>query len=237
MVMRFSRRTLVTLIIAVVVIVAAAGVIWQIHVSANPVNTATVYAGYLGAVAIAVTVLIALGTWWRKDPTSTGTHAGMPTQGTVAADRLAKAMAIRWRLEATRRRIVTPAPATVRWRWAADEITAPRLEVTALPAPGTGPPPLPMFKEAGELLESGVVTRLHDEVYAKLPHGRLILLGGPGAGKTGAMILLLLAALDQRASLTGDQRGRVPVPVWLTLGGWNPAAKSLHQWAVGHDEP
>ena len=77
-----------------------------------------------------------------------------------------------------------------------------------------------------------MVTRLHDEVYARLPHGRLVLIGGPGAGKTGAMILLLLAALDRRASLTGDQHDRVPVPVWLTLGGWDSVTTTLQDWAV-----
>src|SRR5580693_3312424 len=81
------------------------------------------------------------------------------------------------------------------------------------PGAGDGPCTLADFEEPGELLESGVVARLHDEVYARLPHGRLVLLGGPGAGKTGAMILLLLSALHRRASLSSDQRGRVPVPV------------------------
>ena len=41
------------------------------------------------------------------------------------------------------------------------------------------------------------------------------------------MLLLMLAALDRRSGLSGsDERGRVPVPVWLTLGrlepGWTP---------------
>jgi len=93
-------------------------------------------------------------------------------------------------------------------------------------------PSIPDVKEPGELLESGVVARLHIEVYARLPHGRLVLLGGPGAGKTGAMILLLLAGLDKRASLGGEQRAKVLVPVWLTLGGWDPATTSLQKWAV-----
>ena len=76
------------------------------------------------------------------------------------------------------------------------------------------------------------MTRLHDEVYCRLPHGRLILVGGPGAGKSGAMILLLLATLEHRRSVSETQRGEVPVPVWLTLGGWDPTTQTLHQWAA-----
>lgn len=81
------------------------------------------------------------------------------------------------------------------------------------------------------ILGSGVVSRLHDELYARLPHGRLVILGAPGAGKTGSMILLLLAALDHRDSVDEAERMDVPVPVWLTLGGWNPAVTSLAEWA------
>ena len=46
------------------------------------------------------------------------------------------------------------------------------------------------------------------------------------------MILLLLAGLDRRASLGSEQRTKVPVPVWLTLGGWDPVNTSLQKWAV-----
>jgi hypothetical protein len=231
--MSFPRRTIVALLVAAGVIAAAAGVIWLIHVSSNPVDTATVYGADLAAAAIAVTLLISLGAWWQHGRADAGTHPATPAQSAAAANHLAGATAARWRQEATRRRIVTPAPATIRWRWAADEFTAPRPEVAMAPLPGTGPPPLAGVPGPGELLGSGVVTRLHDEVYARLPHGRLIVLGGPGAGKTGAMILLLLAALDHRASLADEERPGVPVPVWLTLGGWDPSARSLHEWAAG----
>jgi hypothetical protein len=187
------------------------------------------YRDHLAAAAIAVPLLVSLGGWWwtsRRGPVSA------PPEVAAAADRLAQVMTARWRREATGRRIVTPAPATVRWRWATDEVMAPRPEVTMSPAPGTGPSPLPDLEAPGELLGSGVVTRLHDEVYARLPHGRLVLLGGPGAGKTGAMILLLLAALHRRTALADDRRARVPVPVWLTLGGWNSATTPLLEWAL-----
>jgi hypothetical protein len=230
--MRSSQRTALALPAAVSVIGFVAGVFLLVHSSKNQVATATVYATYLGAVTFAVSLLMTLGTWWLKGREKTAAHVSTREQVCAAADWLAEVIADRWRLEAAARRIVTPAPATIRWRWAADEVTVRRLDVIATPAPGAGPSPLPDLVKPGELLAAGVVTRLHDEVYARLPHGRLVLIGGPGAGKTGAMILLLLAALDRR-SQAGDQRDRVPVPVWLTLGGWNPAALSLHEWVVG----
>lgn len=208
--MRPSWRTTFALIATVVVVGSVIAVIRLINSSSNPVDTATVYAGYLAAAAIAVTLLMAVGAWWWKGRQRSAVRVTTPEQVAAAADRLADLMTARWRQEATARRIITPAPATVRWRWAADGITVPRPEVTRFPAPGTGPPPLPGFEEPGALLESGVVTRLHDEVYARLPHGRLVLLGGPGAGKTGAMILLLLAGLDRRASLSSEQRANSP---------------------------
>ena len=225
------RRNVLTLILATVVVAFVPCVFWLVHSSRNQTDTATVYGTYIGGAALAVTLLLALGTWWadgrRRD---SAVRSDTSRQVSAAADRLAQDTAEKWRLEAARRRIITPAPATVRWRWAAQDVAASKLEVSRPPTAGTGPAPLLDLASPGEVLGSGVVTRLHDEVYAKLPFGRLVLIGGPGAGKTGAMVLLLLAALDRRAGLTPDQRDRVPVPVWLTLGGWDPSATSLDDW-------
>jgi hypothetical protein len=229
---RSSWRTPFALVTGFVLVASVIVVILWINQSRHPVDAATVGAADLAAVAIGVPLLMALAGWWRKGRTDTAAGVSTVAQAAAAADRLAEVMADRWRLEAGKRRIVTPAPATVRWRWATDTLTIPRVDAAVPPVPGTGPPPLPDLVESGEVLGSGVVTRLHDEVYARLPHGRLVLVGGPGAGKTGAMILLLLAALASRAPLGQEDRLRVPVPVWLTLGGWNPDTTTLREWAI-----
>ena len=141
--MRVSGRSVLALIAAAGVSGAAAAVILSIHSSKNPVDAATVLAGDLAAVAIAVTLLIALGAWWQKGRPGAAVQVSTPSQAAAAADRLAEEMADRWRQEASRRRIVTPAPVTVRWQWAGDEVTAPRQEVTTPPVDGAGPPSLP----------------------------------------------------------------------------------------------
>jgi len=86
----------------------------------------------------------------------------------------------------------------------------------------------------------GTVTTLYEDVYRRLSaeRSKIVLLGGPGAGKTAAMTLLLIDCLEHRAAAAaGDRDGRPPagqpepVPVWLALGSWNPASMSLLAWA------
>ena len=63
--------------------------------------------------------------------------------------------------------------------------------------------------------------------------GRLLLVGPPAAGKTAAAVLLLLDALRYRANTASpDLRRLVPVPVMLSLYGWDPAAESPADWAA-----
>src|SRR5262249_44413718 len=56
---------------------------------------------------------------------------------------------------------------------------------------------------------------------------RVVVLGGPGGDKTAAMLLLLIDILEHRPAGSGQ-----PVPVWLTLGGWNPDTTSLRDWVA-----
>jgi hypothetical protein len=232
------RRDVVALLGALVLVTVSVWIVHKIRTSDNPVNSATVYAAYVGVATLMVSLLAFLFKWWWKGRSATAVPASA-VQVMAAADQFAQRMIDTWRQEAKERRISTPTPVRVRWQRGPAEVTPPLAEVITIPVTGTGPRPLPEpHPEApnsdspGVLLEAGVVTRLHEEVYCKLPHGRLVLLGGPGAGKTGAMILLLLAALDHRHSVPEAQRGEVPVPVWLTLGGWDPTTQTLHQWAA-----
>ena len=136
--MRRPRRTVLALTAAAVVCGAAAGVIAIVHSSGNPVDTATIVAADLAVAALALAILTPVVTWWVN---SRRTTVSTLSQAAAAADRLAAEMTDRWQLEAVRRRIVTPAPVTVRWRWASGMTV--RKDVTTAPMPGTRLPPLP----------------------------------------------------------------------------------------------
>jgi hypothetical protein len=85
---RPSSRTTFALIATVVVVGSVVAVVWLIHSSRHPVDTATVYAGYLAAVAIAVTLLMAIGGWWWKGRAAhERAVAGVELLGEVVAGR------------------------------------------------------------------------------------------------------------------------------------------------------
>jgi hypothetical protein len=235
-----SGRRVLALAVAAGICGTATYLVFAIQTSKNPVNSATVLGAEIAAATLAITVLLPLGAWWQSNCLQQSPQASTPMQVNAAADKLGEETAERWREEAGRRRIVTPAPVMVRWQWVAT--AADRHDVAVASVPGVSPPTLPGSGRLGKLLRSlpgrerilgsGEVVLLHDDLYARLPHGRLVLIGAPGSGKTGAMILLLLAALGQRADLTDDLRSRVPVPVWLTLGRWDPVKTPLRVWAA-----
>jgi hypothetical protein len=196
-----------------------------------------------GVLLAAIVIVPPVVVWRRRRHRAV---AGTSTRGEVdvAADRLAEQTLESWSRQVVQRGIQAPAPVRVRWRWAADDIALERRDLAAAPPLPTDPGPLPSgaddLPRAGQVLNSGLVTRLHDEVYARLRHGRLVLIGGPGAGKTAAMILLLLEALRYRERMPDTARTDVPVPVWLTLGSWDPSEQSLREWVtatMSRDQP
>lgn len=88
---------------------------------------------------------------------------------------------------------MSPASICVWWKWSRRQVAGP---VEAAVGGGEAKfAPLPgMAAITAEKLRSGTIKNLLG-VYGGLGSGRLVILGGPGAGKSGAVILLLLDAL------------------------------------------
>ena len=142
-----------------------------------------------------------------------------------AADALAEQLRRQWKRAAAERGL-TPAPIPVRWRWSSRPVTGSPAEAVG----GGEVPLLPgMAVVTAEDLRSGELEDLLG-LYGGLGSGRLIVLGEPGAGKSGAGILLLLGALAHRATVPAEDRARVPVPVLVSPRGWDPDAEPFAEW-------
>lgn len=136
------RRDAVALLGALVLVTVSVWIVREIRTSGNPVNTATVYAAYLGVATLMVSLLAFLLPWWWKGCRATAVPASA-VQVMAAADHFAQRMLDTWRCEAKARGISTPAPVRVRWQWGPDEVTPPLAEVITVPVIGTGPRPCP----------------------------------------------------------------------------------------------
>jgi F0F1-type ATP synthase assembly protein I len=90
--------------------------------------------------------------------------------------------------------------------------------------------PLPGLPTAGTaLLESGCVRDLH-ALYGGLGSGRLIVIGAPGSGKSGAAVLLILTALRYRDQASVEDREKIPIPVLVTAQDWDPNRELVPSW-------
>jgi hypothetical protein len=58
----------------------------------------------------------------------------------------------------------------------------------------------------------------------------MMIVGNPGSGKSGAAVLLVLAALKHREQVPEKDRPLVPVPVMFTLHGWDPDTQRIEDW-------
>lgn len=159
-----ARRALLLALVTFGFITAAGAVSW-IARSGAP-TTAEGKAGVLAAYAVVAGALWGLLKWalaqW-PETNSEVLETGTPEQVESAADLLAERTLRSWAEQATRRGIVTPSPVRVRWSWAAPNLGATREDLNRSPAMDVDP--APFTDQSAEVLASGVVTRLHDEVY------------------------------------------------------------------------
>lgn len=140
-----------------------------------------------------------------------------------AADELADAVKGQWESEAGVRKLYDPYPLPVSWGAAPEDLVVDWASIVTAATSGAGPrPDRPDWAMTPDAL-CGTNDDLVDVVLRRVPTGRLVILGRPGAGKTILLVQLVLGLLADRAS--GD-----PVPVLLSLASWNPAEQELRTW-------
>ncbi|WP_308310845.1 NACHT domain-containing protein [Streptomyces sp. GbtcB6] len=125
-----------------------------------------------------------------------------------AADALAEAVREQWAAEARLRRLQDPEPIEVGWA-PADRRLADHPENVG----------------RGGRLPAPRAWRVEDLAawFAGLPGRRLVVLGGPGSGKSVLAVRFVLARLAAR-------RPGGPVPVLFPLAGWDPRHTGLRDW-------
>ena len=142
------------------------------------------------------------------------------------ADLLAQAVKDQWIRGAADRWLLQVNPIPVRWRRCLLPVTGPTLDAVG----SRNFPPLPGLAAVRHVqLQTGWIWDLHT-IYGGLRSGRLVIVGSAGSGKSGAAVLLILAALRHREHLTEGRRLVVPVPVLFTMHGWDPNVQSPFDW-------
>ncbi|MFL6052248.1 MAG: NACHT domain-containing protein [Actinoallomurus sp.] len=168
--------------------------------------TAAHMAELFGLPVVVVTAVESLLAWGRRPRA-----AAAPTTASVARakDVLAGLVAQQWRTEALLRSLDDPDPIPVQWRLTRDE------QVMNHHANLAASPPLSGASDQIQALVSE---------FRRMRRRRLVVLGGPGTGKTTLAVQLLLALLSPRHE---DE----PVPVLLSVAGWDTTAfPRLHEW-------
>ena len=128
-----------------------------------------------------------------------------------AMERLAEDAGAALLRETERRSVWRPAPISLRVRSTERPVQAPPEILIGGEVPG---------RPTGLRLTSDV--KGLTELFLRLPHRQLALLGDPGAGKTVLAMLLTLDLLKARAP-------DAPVPVFFSVSSWNPATR-LDDW-------
>lgn len=187
--------------LACAALVTLAVVLWRGDVKSPSTATwISVVSAVVSAFAFVADLLNGLGDGDPPDPADRRRRA---------ADALAEAVRSQWAAEAQLRRLQDPEPLSVRW----SRVGPPLADHQGNIRRGLLPPPREGDQQLGRVVEA----------FAAVPSRRLVVLGGPGAGKSILAVQFVLGMLAAR------QPGG-PVPVLFPLAGWNPRALTLRAW-------
>jgi hypothetical protein len=200
--------------IALLVLVAGAAVIVSALRSPGGLESA----GRIGAlIAGLAPLVVGLIIWARRTPPVTQATS-TPEQVEAAKRQLAGLVLSQWQQEIIVRQLDDPGPLAVRWRFT-------ELDVADRAEHITGQGRLRSLIGRGRSRFSGRTDRIGEMAteFRGLARRRLVILGEPGMGKT-TLAVLLLRELRHHAE-PGD-----PVPVLLSLSGWDPGTVSMYEW-------
>jgi hypothetical protein len=136
-----------------------------------------------------------------------------------AADALARNALERWENESAKRRLDSMAM-PVRWRWSRLGEDPAENQRYWEPGPRFDPLPGVPAMEWNAPPEGGIDSLY--SAYGTAASGRVVVLGEAGSGKSAVAVLTVVKALKDCAKLSDSVSARVPVPVLLTVTGWNP---------------
>jgi hypothetical protein len=213
------------LLVVAVIAVATAGLLIAIYRSAY-------VAALAGSIASVVALAAAGISWILNKRTSLPDQVAADQDLDRVADLLAYAVKEQWTREAGERGLLEPKPIPVTWGSSSRALAGP---VTAAAGSQTFAP-LPGLTSAGEArLAAGKITEDLHAVYGGLGSGRLVIAGPWGAGKSGAGVLLVLAALKYREcdKFSNQDRWKIPVPVLFTGQDWDPRSQPVSVWLTG----
>ncbi len=209
---------------AIVVVIALAGaLVWGVWRSPHRDDLST-FGAFAVAVIVPMVSLIIYLTKVRQRGDAGPGDAGQGRMLNELADALAGAVTEQWTRAAAERRLLQPEPIPVHWVRSSRPLAGP----VSAAAKSRRFPPVPGLPAAGlDQLRNGGLQDLH-AVYGGLGSGRLVIVGTPGSGKSGAAVLLILAALKHRAQMPKKDRQRVPV--LFTVHGWDPSTQQVGDW-------
>jgi NACHT domain len=186
----------------------------------------------VGTVSIWVTLAVGLPAIWLAWTTHRpAADCGEPALAGIAdelalaaiADELALAVRAQWDAEAGARRLNDPYPIPVSWEAADPSLAGSWDALVRLASTGAGWPSPAAGTWAGGPEDLAAAGAQLADVLSRVPTGRLVVLGEPGAGKTTLMVRLVL-------DLLGRRQAGGPVPVLAGLSSWDPAGQDLVEW-------